>query len=792
MGLEWTCVGMYQANLKYLHVEGPSVEQPPKVSLSHPPHRIREPQSEREPGGKESVWKAPSEPHGISKTDRLIRTAELLLLGSLVIPWFYVGASGPEFAPVLSEGVHGPWVFAPAWSAFLLATIGSKFTLHFLNLLIVLSISIVAMAGARKVIKRSPKESSMLLWVAASFNGVALFFFVLYFPRIGYVGDASWPSGSSMCAIPGCETSFQWSIMPGPFIAFFALMVQIWAAYRLMTPYLKPEGSADSSGTKLRRGRGILMRWLSWAIAWTVVAAGVWAGISYSPQLTARSLINEWDYSFKSFKPGDTVVLTDRVLSAYLLQTSYGEFTFVTVGDVTGNAVSVMLNGDQKARYQIGSTVSIPVHIDWYYYNDIPFVWSDVAIAPLPIILAMSEIFEAVSLVAGIEIHAAPNGSSPGRLQFSFNLGLPLDKFNLAINKAAYPYLSESTFLSSEWQPGMVDEMRPIHAGSSKNGTLHFIDANSNGLLDAGDALNLNLPPTRDAYHLDTYVINVFGPLNGVAYIVVGNRGPLLFYLHDSEIPHELVYDLSMLPDVLVGDTCSSNVVVDGMIGQPEPASEFQLELTPENGGETIQVPAAATGYRASNGLTVDYVDSDADGILDEGDYWTIGNLTKFAYHTVHVYWNESGPISNRFSWSCGLGFNRGGWPDVAFSTPIRDPLDPSRFLIEVESVKWVPAGFTYDYSAKLEKNGMQSLPISAPHSYLNISPFGSERNTLPQGPSNDGQGTWLSFSDSNANRFLDVGDYFAVNNTAPGARYELSIFYGYSNILAGAVNWTA
>ena len=784
---------MYQVNLKYLHVEGTSVEQPLKVSLSHSPHRIREPQSAREPGRRESVWKPPSELHGISRTDRLIRTAELLLLGSLAIPWFYVDASSPVFGAVLSEGIHGPWVFAPAWSAFILATIGSKFTLHFLNLLIGLSISIVAMAGARKVIRRSPKESAMLLWVAASFSGVALLFFMLFFPRIGYVGDVFWPLGSSGCAIASCETRFEWFVMPGLFVAVVSLMLQIWAASRLMQQYQKLEDGGDPSGAvgaKLRGSRDVRLRWLSWTIAWVVVAAGVWVGLSYSSQVTARSLANDWDYSFKSFSPGDTVTLTDKVLSAYLLPTSYGEFTVVTVGDGHSETVTVMLHGDQKTKYQIGSTVSVPIHIDRYYYNDIPFVWSDVAIAPLPIMLAMSEVFEAISMVAGIEIHAAPNGSSDGRLQFSWNLGLPLAMFNLTITKASYPYLSESAILGSEWHPGLIDEMKPIHAGRSKNGTLNFIDANFNGLLDGADAMDLDLPSTRDEFHLDTYVMNIHGPLNGVAYIVVGNEGPLLFYLHDSEIADGLAYYLTMLPDTVVGDVCSSTVVVDSLIGQSKPASAFDLELV-WGGWRTDNVPASASDFQASNGAIFDYTDTDADGLLDKGDYWTIGNLTKFGYYILDVL-NEQGIVSNTLPWGCGLGFNTGGWPEVALSTPAIDPLDPSRYLIGVESVKWVPAGFTYDYSAMLGKDGAQLLPISAPHSYLSIPPYITERNTLPQGPSNDGQVTWLSFNDSNANMFLDVGDFFIVNNTAPGARYELSVFYGYRDVMAGTVNWTA
>src|SRR5207245_2239115 len=57
----------------------------------------------------------------------------------------------------------------------------------------------------------------------------------------------------------------------------------------------------------------------------------------------------------------------------------------------------------------------------------------------------------------------------------------------------------------------IVDEMASLAAGISRNGSLRFVDANRNGLVDDGDRLDVNLAATGSPTTWDTYQLIIGG-----------------------------------------------------------------------------------------------------------------------------------------------------------------------------------------------------------------------------------------------------------------------------------------
>src|SRR3989475_12235158 len=81
-----------------------------------------------------------------------------------------------------------------------------------------------------------------------------------------------------------------------------------------------------------------------------------------------------------------------------------------------------------------------------------------------------------------------PRGSDP-----TLPAGAPIDSFARWIDFGGLQYLGA---LGAYSEFPIVDEMSSLAAGISRNGSLRFVDANRNGLVDDGDRLDVNLAAT--------------------------------------------------------------------------------------------------------------------------------------------------------------------------------------------------------------------------------------------------------------------------------------------------------
>ncbi|MFQ6107398.1 MAG: hypothetical protein ACE5QF_07425 [Thermoplasmata archaeon] len=720
---------------------------------------------------------------------RLTGLSLAVLLASLLVPWWRVVVGPGAESPIGGFEPVGETYFLPLWSAFVDTELGTKLTLHFRNLLVILIGSLALTLLARSMLHRRPWLSPHLMWGSVAFSFIGLAFFSLFFPPVGSVGFVFWPWGSKDIDAWYFVGNYTWHVLPGFFLALTALLLQAHLAIRLSHPDVQEflRSSVKAAPPRFFTEESIYHR-LVFPVSFILGAASVWAGLSYYPAVSAKDFYPDLNYGYKSFVEGDAVAVTGTVTGSTLMLTSYGAYTLLALD---GQEFIVALEGDQRASYLNGSWASVPIHFKDYSYNGFDYVWTDNGYAPLPMIYAVDIVMTAVSTSMGVPILANRTDPSGSTLNILLHHGLPLDEFNLSMYKVEGPfYMGESSTIGTNKHGGAIDQIDPLRPGTSDNGTMAFNDVNNNGLLDWGDTVELNLPPTDRETRFESYILRLYGPVNGIAFVVVGDRGPLLFYLHgrDKGGSHNF---LTMPPDQVDGNRCSSRVEVLRKIGQDFDVADYTLRLFEEQSTQPHLIPAEAERSSLGGDSYGGFRDVGTIGALNVGDSWVFKNLTRGAFYRLELN-DETTGTGTKIEWACGLGMNIARQPRLNLSALAPDPLNPQRYLIDVTSVDWVPAGAIHEYRAVLLKNDSPLLPSSGEPVRLVPRPGDPPDDSLPLGPSNDGAGTWIVFNDTDGNGYLGPGDRFAINNTVAQSTYELVIYYGSAEIPTANIGWTA
>jgi len=726
--------------------------------------------------------------------NRLFRIALILLILSIFIPWWTAWWSEDwNYTDESSDTIMvGSFVYpeptlnilAPGWSSFLLSPLGTKLTLHFQKLLILLVGSIILLGISWFLLKRRQSISKISIWGSVAFCGSGIVFFSIFFPRVIYAGRTFWPWGSLEVQSSSPKLILNWSAHSGYFLAICAFVVLIIIARQLTfiipRQNTTPTVNKDKSSS-FRFSNQSNKKFTAIFVSWILITMAIWAGLSHSPRISTEALINDfnWSSEFKSFESGDHAIVTGKVTSITLIPTSYGDYTFL---GLDGNDNLFSLKGDWNSRIRIGDMISIPIHFKEYSYNRIEHIWSEEAIAPFPSIYSIFVVFKSVSFTAGAII--IPDDTTPNepRLKVLIPHDFTLDSFNISLVKVEGPfYLGESSALGCIETPyNTRDGMIPLRSGLSDNGTFSFTDANGNNILDWNDTIELFLPSTTNNMFFESYILNLCGPVIGVAYIVVSDNGPLLFY--EPEFGRsESYYYLAMPPDQINGNSCSSEVEILNKFGTNINPSEFSFKVWESNHMPSDEIPAETAGINIDGVGHIRFRDNGIHGVLDKGDKWIFENLKNNSLYYFVLFSEQSGNYVSRVEWVCGLGTNIARYPRVNFSTPYQDPNISQDYYINVTSVDWFPVGLLNDYDVVLFKNDTVLLSSYEAHKSL---------DEFPIGPSYDGANTWLSFNDTNRNGYFSAGDQFILNNTATQSRYELKLFHG-RHQLVGSISWT-
>src|SRR5437899_5403905 len=280
----------------------------------------------------------------------------------------------------------------------------------------------------------------------------------------------------------------------------------------------KPEGM-----TRMKR-RVVLVI----AVSAMVVGAGF---LVWEVFVRLRSLAEV--YGFVHWSPGSAVTVVGTITSIERQNTSYGPEVYLGLDGGPGCAGVPSVVGDPTAKYEIGAPFQTTLHFQRYTINGDPAVSAPELHCPFPSTLrAIGTVLDAGSLYAGRlflvyngtasngTVHSAivpANGAAyrPGTLPATLrkyrplqdsdpNLpaGAPIDSFARWIDLGGLQYPG---VLGAYSEFPIVDEMSSLAAGISRNGSLRFVDANRNGLVDDGDRLDVNLAATGSPTTWDTY-----------------------------------------------------------------------------------------------------------------------------------------------------------------------------------------------------------------------------------------------------------------------------------------------
>lgn len=464
------------------------------------------------------------------------------------------------------------------------------------------------------------------------------------------------------------------------------------------------------------------------------------------------------DLAGKSFTVGGEITGFLRVNS-----TTFGPMVFVELDDYRDLSLVVWGKRDIK----IGDYIVRDVHFEWGHYNDEEGVFSPQLNFPVlenEFYLYYQSL--AYSQFGGLYLIPRDDPSSNATIVATLPVwaeSFPLSLFNASLRKLTGRSWHVYT-LSYE-----IDYMETLEQQTGNNGTLAFIDANSDGLLDRNDYFRLNLSRPLEDSSVFTYQLLVnggvlgAGVLEGEAHIVMTKRGTLGFL--DLTVPEETDVTwagMKILSQIVTSGGVTVSIEVKNMWGDlPLEDAECELWsvslaldcLTLDN-GEVI----------SEMGINVTFLDEDSNGMVSEGDVFEIEGLTNLANYSFRVKKNDN--RLSGISWQAGLGATTANVPIIEwFESEILDFPVNRKYKLQIDRMYGMPGVFLGgDYQrmvVDIKKDGLSVLSF--------------ENLTVDFNQSVDGLN--VTFEDADDNGYLNSGDYFIAVSTS-SAGFELILGY--------------
>lgn len=543
------------------------------------------------------------------------------------------------------------------------------------------------------------------------------------------------------------------------------------------------EGAPGPAPTPGRTKRILLVL----LVAAVVVAAGF---VVYWEFIRPRTIAEV--FALDHFQAGTQVGVQGTVTGIYRADTSYGPKVVLQLdGGTQCNAAGMGMGpasgqvfGDPNATYSIGQTFQTTLHFQPYTINGDAAVFAPALACPFPTSLTgIQEVMDAVSRVVGLVL--AYNSTEPGgwldyRIftanAFRYNLSvLPVTLRKAAPVPKDNPQFPAGSALDSlsRWNAlggieyigiaggsslvfPIVDRMRSLADGTSVNGSVRFVDANGDHMLDDGDRLDIRIPPTSTANSWDTYLIETgvmfFGNRTYVAdthYILNGPDGPL----EPSLSAQPLLADLAWAGDQ-PGPPIRSTVRVASLaFGMPPPTSSVGFQLDPLNGGPVLAGNLTDLPATTSAGLTFSYTDWNSNGRLDAGDFFTLTGASNRSGFILAL--TLGGRFFAYFTWILGYGQPAPVSTDATFTV---QGSGPWRITASVPS--WSPElALNRTLSVTLRENGTVVIANAS----------------LVSGTVGTFAGGMLNFTDADRDGYFSTGDYFTLSGN-PTASYTLQL----------------
>ncbi len=266
--------------------------------------------------------------------------------------------------------------------------------------------------------------------------------------------------------------------------------------------------------------------------------------------------------SLEGLRAGSEIAVQGTITAFGRENTSYGPRAYVQLDGNTACSGPAPWTGnllvDPNGSYTVGESLQATVHFEAFSIDGEAAVWAPELACPFPALYrAIAVVLDAASRVSNMVLaYNRTDVAGWSRYDFqTFNVtgydpnvlpvdvlkalpgsarGVPTDSANEWTERAAVFYVMAAAALGPQ-NPGfaVADRMTSLGAPASANGSLRFVDADSNGLVNTGDGLDVRLPATASSHAWQAYMVRIgnwsFGPVqgSGVHVIMVGPSGPL-------------------------------------------------------------------------------------------------------------------------------------------------------------------------------------------------------------------------------------------------------------------------
>jgi hypothetical protein len=453
-------------------------------------------------------------------------------------------------------------------------------------------------------------------------------------------------------------------------------------------------------------------------------------------------------------------------------------------------------------RYETGDELEKKIHFEWSQWNDQHNVFSPQLDFPAMLTApAMEIVTHSVSYVMGLLLLANqthPDGPVKVSVFLPWEDGFPLELINCSLKAGTESFAVEYIDISGGYRDNPeIDFIPSLVDTTGQNDTVHFSDANQNGLFDTGDYFTFNLTKPEADSAILTYCLSINGGMGrnenaivaGVSYIIMTNKGHLSYL---SSLGDDTISLFHMTANVSYeydnGDDVSTIIEMVNVARETAALSDatcgfyYKDEVIlsgPLTDGEVIN----------EQGIRVIFMDINDNGLLDVGDSFSIHGFENRTEYKFFVLSELSGIRFITLRWITGIGIITGIFPLIYNKDPSLIGAPETRtYKIEIEKMYGIP-GVTLKgeipgnwFVVRAEKDGQEIF-----HPMNLTSNFAEEHG-----------GINITFIDTDNNDFINSGDHFICHADYAG-EYQLVLDYveqdrgddEYEIIYSQSVSWT-
>jgi hypothetical protein len=315
-------------------------------------------------------------------------------------------------------------------------------------------------------------------------------------------------------------------------------------------------------------------------------------------------------------------------------------------------------------RYDVGDEIEKKVHFEWSHWNEDVNVYSPQLDFPALITsTGIGLIMNKISLSRGLFLEVNQT-ESEGQVNISVFLpkgeGFPLELFNCSLRRGVSSWMDDYRDASVGYRRNhVIDSMPSLLDGSGENNQVVFADANYNGILDDGDYFTFNLTEPEEDSGILTYILSINGGINtmgvdvlsGLCYIIMTNIGVLEYFSSsDERSAIYTYYRLEITSENRTDEGIDTIINVSQIIGEAQVISECDIHFLSESSSYSGH-PLNNLPLVRMDGLRIEFLDNNENGILDLGDQIILYNLRNLREYEFKLSALPPGYILSQIRW---------------------------------------------------------------------------------------------------------------------------------------------